>query len=114
MPLEKTITAVLEPQPVSARLAGEWLGQRPDLADVPLLSNERKIPFYAGRGQNFEHLEFKSTTSLVRKSLRPGEKLVSILVRAKDKAEVPPLRGYINIAEFKDDKYVSLIYHKRE
>ena len=81
---------------------------------MPLLSNERKIPFYAGRGKNYKHLEFEPITVLVKKSLQPGEKLVTFLVRAKDKNEIPALQGYVNIAEFKDDKYVSLIYHKKE
>ena len=112
-PLGKTIKASLKPQPVSAKLAGEWLRENPELTKVQLIANERKIPFYAGRGSGFELMEFTSQDNLIKHASQPGEKLVSYFTRKKSEGKVPAFAGYELVNRFTDDKYVSLLFYKK-
>ena len=81
---------------------------------MPLIANERKIPFYAGKGRDFKHLEFATEVRLLRKASQPGEKLVSYFTRKKKQGEVPVFPGYKVVAEFTDEKYVSMLFYKNE
>jgi hypothetical protein len=113
VPLGMTIKKSYSPQPLSAKMAGEWIRKRTDLRGISLIANERKVPFYANRGAEFIYLEFSPFQKIVQISSEPGEKLISISLRKFNLGEFPGFDGYDLAAKFEDQKYASLIYHKK-
>ncbi len=113
IPLGMTIDESFSPQQISTKMAGDWIRTKPDLQHISLITNERKVAFYAKKGVDFIHLEFSSFPDLIQLSSKPGEKLVSITLRKKNIDELKILEGYDLAAKFEDEKFASLIFYKK-
>lgn len=110
-PIVKSVRAMSPREALSAREAGLWLASQSSLHGLSLIANGEKIPFYAGRGDDFIRAEFSRDFRGEIEVRRPA--LISIETRLKNLDNVSAFEGYEVLARFQDLKYGALIFRTK-
>ena len=97
-------------QDTIVKAAGEWLALQADLQDQRWASNERKIPFYAGRGKNYFYYPTTDYPSLER--LATADKIDLLIIRISNKKRhlLPVFHNFAVLKEFEGRKNLVVLF----
>ncbi|MBW2344631.1 MAG: glycosyltransferase family 39 protein [Deltaproteobacteria bacterium] len=96
--------------------SGEWLANRAGFQKATIITNDPRIPFYAGRGNDF--LNYPNLnhdyTAMQQAALKNRMDLLVIRTSVKKKKLIPQLQVYKKFKEFAGKKDVVIIYRSPE
>lgn len=92
--------------------AGLWLAAQPDIEGARLLANERKVPYYAGKYDNYSPVLFD-----IHQMSSAGASLldydyITIESGADYKDKIVELENFKIVKQLESDRYVAVIYKK--
>lgn len=114
-PVYKSLEATEDPA-ISVKKAGQWLSRQKGLQGAAIISNDRRIPFYAEQDDNFiffttsnpdDFLEMEQT------ALEQGTVILAIETKKNKLDWVPDFNHFRPVARFGDEKRATLIYKKK-
>jgi hypothetical protein len=100
------------------RIAGEWLADRKELQEARIITNDSRIPFYAGRGNDFlrfnerDHAQSYGAMEEIARANRSD--LIIIRVSSKKKGRIPDFPQFKKTQEFLGKKNIAVIYASPE
>jgi len=109
LPFHGIVTKGLEPQPVSAKLAGEWLAQQKYRQGIDFLANDKIIPFYAGLGLNYIAGEFVDEDSFATMAAERGVEIITIKMEKDDFGNFKGYPGFMITQVFFDREYAGIV-----
>ncbi len=114
-PVYKSVRHVWKQDNIIAK-SGKWLADKEGLRKAGIITNDPRIPFYAGRGKDF--LNYPNLnhdyTAMQRAALKNGMDLLVIRTSVKKKKLIPHLQVYKKLKEFAGKKDVVIIYRSPE
>jgi hypothetical protein len=100
----------LSGQDITVKIAAEWLMSQADLQAQRWASNERKIPFYAGRGTNYSHYPTTDYPSMERLAMADQIDLLIIRISSKQRQSLPIFQNFTVLKEFEGKKNLVVLY----
>jgi len=94
---------------VTAR-AGRWLKKKPELQTAKILTTDRRVPFYAGRGEDYIHYQTSDFSQIVKVALEKRADLLIIRISMKRERPGSKIGEFSKIKEFEGLKDVVSIY----
>ncbi len=114
-PVYKSVHNVWKQDNIIAK-SGKWLANKEGLHKAGIITNDPRIPFYAGRGNDF--LNYPSLnhdyTAMQQTALKNRMDLLVIRTSVKRKNLIPQLQSYKKLKEFAGKKDVVIIYRSPE
>lgn len=92
--------------------AGLWLAAQPDIQQARVLANERKIPFYAGKYDNYSPISFNIEQIAGQGSSLAGYDYITIETGDDYKDKVVELDNFKIVKKVESDRYVAIVYKK--
>jgi len=93
-------------------VTGKWLANKAEFNKAGIITNDSRIPFYAGRGNdflNYPNLNY-DYVAMEQAALKSRMDLLIIRTSVKRKRLIPQLQVYKKLKEFAGKKDVVLIY----
>ncbi len=100
-------------QLVSAKLAGEWIGNNKDFADMKIVSNNREIPFYAKRGLDFIDATYVEMDQITELAERQNAQLITFVKKIKKEPAELKFDNFLLVKKFTDKNCESYIFIKK-
>ena len=100
-------------QDTVVKVAGEWLATQPELQKLRWASTDNRIPFYAGRGQNYLFYDGTDYPALERLAATDRIDLLMIRTSIKRKHTLPTLDNFEKLKEFEGRKNVAIFYFRK-
>jgi hypothetical protein len=97
-------------QDTIVKTAAEWLASQADLQGQHWASNERKIPFYAGRGKNYFYYPTTDYPSMEQHALADQADLLIIRISSKKRHLLPAFQNFTVVREFEGKKNLVVLY----
>ena len=91
--------------------AGEWIKNRPALKRAEIISTDRRIPFYAGRGKDYLRYDRSDYLAMEKLALNKSYDLLIIRKSRKDGDKSPQLRQFESVRKFVGVKDIVSIYY---
>jgi len=103
-------------------LAGKWLGKDPKFNNARIITNEIRIPFYAGRelysNREKDLIKYDSSSrgymGMEKFAIAKKADLFIIRISKKEKDLIPEFEHFIKIKEISGRKRIAVIYSSRE
>lgn len=109
LPLYRSVK-ILQKQDNVLQLAGKWIAKVPQLQGAGIITNDRRVPFYAGRGLD-QTLYMKPNYFAMEKfALKKGGDLLIIKTSKKTNNSRPLLKKFRKVKEFVGVKDIVNIY----
>lgn len=100
----------------AARAAGEWLGNTGQVGNAGIISNDDRIPFYAG--MNWGWMKFPSVSDdyleMERLAFQNEKQYLIIEIAISRKHIVPEMHNYALEKEFFDKKNVVMVFRNKD
>jgi hypothetical protein len=109
LPIYKSIEIVWKQDNVFVK-AGEWIGKAPEFQKAAILSNDKRIAFYAGRQDYYAYHGGWSNLKLEKFAVAKGADLLVIKRSKKKRDKRPHLKVYKEVKEFVGVKDIIYIY----
>lgn len=90
--------------------AGTWLRKRPALQTAKILTTDRRVPFYAGRGENYIHYQTTDFSLIGKVALKKRADLLVIRMSKKRGRPGSKIGKFAKIKEFVGVKDIVSIY----
>jgi len=90
--------------------AGEWIGKVPEFQKAAILSNDRRIAFYAGRQEYYDYHGGYDNLTMEKFALAEGADLLIIKRSKRKRDQEPQLRVFREVKEFTGVKDIVYIY----
>lgn len=99
---------------LAAKQAGQWLAAHPEINTGAIVSNQREITFYAGRGISLIYPRSMAPDYLARLAKQNNAELISVLrERGEDPAELN-IENFVLLEKFTDRRYETFIFRKQD
>jgi len=103
-------------------IAGKWLSKETKFKNARIITNEMRIPFYAGRelysNREMNLIKYDSSSSgyagMEKFAIAKQAELVIIRISKKEKGLVPEFEHFIKIKEFYGKKRIVIIYSSQK
>jgi hypothetical protein len=90
--------------------AGEWIKNRPALKRAEIITTDRRIPFYAGRGKDYIRYDKRDYLDMERLALEKGYDLLTIRKSGRHGGKSPLLMKFRIVRRFVGVKDIVIIY----
>jgi len=109
LPVYKSSRIIWDQDPV-LRLAGEWIETIPQFQKAKIITTDRRIPFYAGRGIDQTIYREPNYSAMEKLALQKSFDLLIITASKKTKNSRPGLKKFKRVKEFIGLKDIVSIY----
>jgi hypothetical protein len=109
LPIYKSVEIVWKQDDVFVR-AGKWIEKIPELESAGLITNDRRISFYAGRGGGFYPTVGYDDAYMERLALRTQSDLLAIKRSKRKKKQPHQFAVFTEVKEFVGKKNIVEIY----
>ena len=109
LPIYKSVEIVWKQDDVFVR-AGKWIEKIPELEGAGLITNDRRISFYAGRGGGFYPTVGYDDAYMERLALRTQSDLLAIKRSKRKKKQPHQFAVFTEVKEFVGKKNIVDIY----
>jgi hypothetical protein len=109
LPIYKSVEIVWKQDNVFVK-AGEWIGKVPEFQKAAILSNDRRIAFYAGRQDYYDYHGGYDNLTMEKFALANGADLLIIKRSKRKRDKRPQLKLFREVKEFAGVKDIIYIY----
>jgi hypothetical protein len=91
--------------------AGQWIGDRPALKKARIITTDRRVPFYAGRGKRYMRYYEKDYLAMEKLAMEKGYDLLIIRTSKRRAKSRPQLEKFKKVKVFLGVKDTVTIYY---
>jgi hypothetical protein len=109
LPIYKSVEIVWKHDNVFVK-AGEWIGKVPEFEKAALISNDRRIAFYAGRPDYYDYYGGYDNLTMEKIAFANGADLLIIKRSIRKRDKRPQLKIFREVKEFAGVKEIIYVY----
>jgi len=109
LPVYKSSKIIWDQDPVLL-VAGEWIATIPQFQTAKIITNELRIPFYAGHSLNQTHQMRPNYFNMEKLALKKKFDLLIVTTSKKSRNSRPSLKKFVKVKEFVGTKDFVHIY----
>jgi hypothetical protein len=91
--------------------AGEWIGSKPALQGASIITTDRRVPFYAGRGKNYVRYSKRDYLAMEKLAVAKGYDLLIIRTSKRKAKPMPEPEKFKKVEVFLGVKDIVTIYY---
>jgi hypothetical protein len=95
------------------KTAGNWIGQDPRFQEARIMTNDPRIPFYAGRGRDFLKYSESTNWGMEEAARHFHIDLIAIETSKKRRIILPEFEDYERLKAFEGERNIVFIYGSR-